>query len=247
MKPVVNTIARDEILAVVPARGGSKGLPRKNLCCVAGVPLLEWTIRAGIESGVCGRICITTDDDEIAAVGQVAGAEVVRRPPELALDDTPTVDAVLHLLDMLAFENYHPKVIVLLQPTSPLRHAGHVREAVELYLARSPASLIGVTEWSHHPYKALAVDTAGFLSPLFGSRDVGAPRQTLPHVLRQSGGIYVVGATELKAARSFLVQPALGYLMDKVSSIDIDTAEDLAYAEWLLTDLRKSGRTYYSA
>ena len=133
MTPSVSGASTVRVLAIVPARGGSKGVPRKNIKLLAGRPLLAYTADAARASGVCDRIVLSTDDTEIAAVGRDCGLEVPRlRPANLATDTTPMLPVLQHMLDTLGEEGWQPDIVVLLQPTSPLRRASHIRQAVEL-------------------------------------------------------------------------------------------------------------------
>ena len=111
-----------KVVAVIPARGGSKGIPRKNMMLLNGKPLVYYTIRESLKSKYINRTIVSTEDNEIAKISSEYGAEVVRRPVELAKDDTPTIDVVLHVLDTLKAQNFEPDIVVLLQPTSPLRN-----------------------------------------------------------------------------------------------------------------------------
>src|ERR687888_2652879 len=140
--PQCGSLGLVQVLALIPARGGSKGIPRKNLATLAGRPLLAWTIDAALGSRAVTRTVVSTEDDEIAEAARSLGAEVLTRPPELADDDTPMQPVIAHALGELGA----PDVLVLLQPTSPLRRAEHVDEAVELLVATGADSLLSVVE-----------------------------------------------------------------------------------------------------
>src|SRR5437773_10824444 len=152
-----------DVLALIPARGGSKGLPRKNLALLVGQPLLAWTVAAARESECVTRAVVSTDDDEIAEVTRRLGAKVLLRPPELATDETPMRAVVEHALAELG----RPDVLVLLQPTSPLRQARHVDEAVRLLLESGAEAVVSVVEVPHRfaPESLMALDD-GRLVPL---------------------------------------------------------------------------------
>ncbi|HET8642715.1 MAG TPA: acylneuraminate cytidylyltransferase family protein [Pseudonocardiaceae bacterium] len=224
------TAAAARVVAVVPARGGSVGLPRKNLATFLGRPLVAHAIDTGRRAGV-DEVLATTDDDEIAAAAAAAGATIVRRPAELATATSRTVDAVLHALDERAEPD--ATVVVLLQPTSPLRTAQDVRDCLELHAGRPTGSVVQVAaSGEHHPLKAcLLVD--GELAPVRDWPDLEAPRQLLPPVLRPTGGVYVVPAGELRRLRRFFVPRVLAQQIPAERALDIDTADDLRRAERL--------------
>ena len=224
-----------DVLAVIPARGGSKGLPGKNLRRLGGQTLVTRALLAALESGVCGRVVLTTDADAIAMEAENRDVQVIRRPAALAADDSLTIDVVEHVLEQLARDDYRPKCLVLLQPTSPLRQASDVAAAVRLWHERQAASVISVTLAEHHPRKMLTLTDEGSLVPLYDRESLSAPRQTLPKVYRQNGAIYVCAVQALREARSFYLPPCWPYAMNKGSSIDIDDSFDLMVAEAFLT------------
>jgi CMP-N-acetylneuraminic acid synthetase len=217
-------------VAIIPARGGTRGLPRKNLSNVGGQSLLARAVEAARQSNVCDGVFVTSDDNEILDAATAAGAETIRRPPELASDTALTADAVLHAIASIEALGFAVGTIVLLQPTSPLREARHVNEAVLLYRARSAGSVVSVTEAEHHPYKMFVAGEGDAIEPFRSVADLSAPRQCLPRALRQNGAIYVVGRDSLIANRAFFVEPAYGYAMDRDASIDIDDKRDLEMA-----------------
>jgi N-acylneuraminate cytidylyltransferase len=181
-----------EVLAIVPARGGSKGLPRKNVLPLLGRPLIEWSIRAALEATTVDRVIVSTDDDEIASIARAAGAEVpFQRPADLAADDTADLPVFQHALRWLFdHEGYRPDLVVQLRPTSPVRPAGLVDRGVEL-LAGDPlaTSLRCVCVAPITPYKMWTIED-GLLRPLLGTIEeerFNSPRQRLPVVHWQIG------------------------------------------------------------
>lgn len=220
--------------AVIPARGGSKGFPGKNIHPLAGRPLIAHSIAAALECPGIDRCIVTTDAPEIRDVALAHGAEVVDRPAALAADLSPTQDAVRHVLEVLApSPDRRPETLVLLQPTSPLRTAGHVAACLKAFRAAGAASSIAVTEAEHHPYKAMRLD-GGLLEPLFDASTLEGPRQSLPAAYRQTGAIYVVDTRRFLERNSFYIRPCLPFLMPAEASIDIDTPLDLALAGLIL-------------
>ncbi len=225
------------LLAVIPARGGSKGLPRKNVYPLGGLPLIGWSIKAAQEAKSVGRVVVTTDDAEIAAVSRDLGAHVIMRPAQLADDKALTIDAVLHALESLdaAKDEADCAYMVLLQPTSPLRTAAHIDAAAAVYFQHKPASLISVVEEEHSPFKNFVMEAGTpFLKPLFGERELSQPRQALPKVYRQNGALYITPIAALRAQRAFYLAPCLSFEMGREESIDIDTLHDIQTVEKII-------------
>ena len=219
-------------IAVVPARGGSKSFPGKNLALFHGRPLVAHAIATGQAAGI-DEVLLTTDDDAIADAGRSAGARVVNRPSELATDMSRTVDAVLHALDDVPDD----VLLVLLQPTSPLRTSDDVVECVRMHGDRPSGSVVQVAASpEHHPLKA-CLEVDGRLVPVRDWLDLEAPRQSLPVVLRPTGGVYVVRAGDLRAQHRFFVPEVLAQRIPPERALDIDTESDLALAERLTTSL----------
>jgi CMP-N-acetylneuraminic acid synthetase len=227
------------VVAIVPARGGSRGLPRKNLRLLAGHPLLGWSIAAGRTAASVGRVIVSTDDEETAAVARSYGAEVpFLRPPELARDDTPDLPVFEHALAWLAREcGVEPELLVQLRPTSPFRPTGMVDEAIALIRAHPGAdSLRAVTAPSQTPYKMWRL-RGPVLDPLLGSMQdelFNAPRQKLPPVYWQTGHIDVVRPATILAQRSMSGRRVVPLVVEPRYAVDIDTLEQLELAEWLL-------------
>lgn len=222
-----------EIIAIIPARGGSKGLPRKNLLSLAGKPLIAHSILAALECSQISRCIVSTEDPEIRQASLEYGAEVIVRPAELATDLALSADVVRHVLETLSGAGHQPEYFVLLQPTSPLRTGHHIQQCLQEFFAASAACAISVTETEHHPYKDFTVDH-GFLHPLFGAEYLSQPRQRLPTAYRPNGAIYAMRSRTFLEHNGFFVEPALPYIMDNEDSIDIDSSFDLLVAELLL-------------
>jgi CMP-N,N'-diacetyllegionaminic acid synthase len=221
--------------ALIPARGGSKGLPRKNIIDLAGKPLIAYSIEAGLGCTAMGGVYVTTDDAEIASVSVRHGAQHIARPSALATDNASTFVAIEHAIAALAERGEKPEHIVLLQPTSPLRDASHLAEAISAYEAADAPALISVCEEEHHPYKSFRVDGSGRLEPLFDAASLSKPRQELPKIYRQNGAIYIIRTETLLREKSFYVAGCVPYVMSAVTSVDVDTAEDLLRCAAILT------------
>jgi CMP-N-acetylneuraminic acid synthetase len=216
--------------ALIPARGGSKGLPRKNVRPLAGKPLICYSIEAALRSR-CIRGCfVSTEDPEISSIASACGATVIERPLALAGDETSSEDVCLHALDALASRSGTPDYFVLLQPTSPLRTHHHIDDCIGALLASATLSAMSVTVAEHHPFKCLRVQD-GLLQPLFDADKLHAARQKLPVVYRQNGAIYVCPVPDFLARRTFFLPPVLPFVMNAEDSIDIDSAHDLDCAE----------------
>jgi CMP-N-acetylneuraminic acid synthetase len=224
-----------KILAIIPARGGSKGIPRKNLYPLAGKPLIAYSIAAAQASRMIDRVLVSTDADEIAAVSRGLGAEVRMRPAGLAADDTPTRDVLQHVVMELAQEGYRPDAILTLQPTSPLRVARHIDEAARLFASDPDAdSLVSCVAVPHifHPRSVMQLTADGYLTP-YGTEPQPTRRQDKVTVLARNGAaIYITRVNRL--AEFVFGGRLLPFMMDAASSLDIDTLDDLAAAERLL-------------
>jgi len=217
------------VLAIVPARGGSKGIPRKNIREVGGKPLIAWTIEEAKKSRYIDRLILSSDDDEIIKVAKVWGCEVpFKRPIELAQDDTPGIAPVLHALEFLPRYDY----VILLQPTSPLRQADDIDSCLEKCLAADAKACVSVTEVTENPYWMYTLEKDGAMRQLIQTNDFFYRRQDLPQVYKLNGAIYVANYEWLLQSKSFLSQDTLAYVIPWERSIDIDTEKDLQYLNY---------------
>jgi N-acylneuraminate cytidylyltransferase len=211
------------LLAIIPARGGSKGLPRKNLLLAGGKPLIAWTIDVAKKSKYISSIALTSDDDEIIEVGKVLGCDyLIKRPIELATDTASSVDVVLHALSELPDYDY----VILLQPTSPLRTSTDIDAAFDLLKSSNVPCCLSVTEAEQSPYWMYRLDEAGKMTSLLSSREMPSRRQDLPSVFILNGAIYIANVSWLIQSKSFFGGDSIGYQMPKNRSIDIDTIDD---------------------
>lgn len=224
-------------VALIPARGGSKGVPRKNLRVLGGRPLIAWTIDCALACRGIDRVVVTTEDDEIASVSTSFGADVpFRRPAELAVDAVGDLPVYAHALEQLAAEDCRPDVVVWLRPTAPLRAPADVTAALDL-LERSGAGTVrSVCPAAHHPFWMKRLDEDGRLSPFTGEGDEWTypRRQDLPPAYRLNGAIDAVRCATVPADGPLFGRDARGFVMPEERSIDIDTELDLAIAEALL-------------
>jgi CMP-N-acetylneuraminic acid synthetase len=221
------------VLALIPARSGSRGLPGKNIRSFHGRPLLHWTIAAARESGVAERIVVSTDDANMAAIARAGGAEIpFLRPAELARDETPMLDAVLDALTKLETDGFVADALLLLQPTSPLRAATDVQAAAALLGEFD--SVVSVTPVKQHPHWLQRIDTTGQLNP-YEPAPEAACRQDLPPVFMLNGAIYFVRTEALRRERTFRPARTRAYVMPPERSVDIDTEMDWQLAELLFS------------
>jgi CMP-N,N'-diacetyllegionaminic acid synthase len=217
-----------EVVALIPARGGSKAIPRKNLAPLGGRPLLAWTVDAARASRSVTRTVVSTDDDEIAAAARDLGAEVLARPAGLAADDTPMRDVVVHALEGLP----DAEVLVLLQPTSPLRRPEHVDAAVDLLLETEADSVVSVVEVPHRyrPGTLMALDGDRLVAL---AEDYAATRQQKPVVYARNGPAVLVLRPD-RIGADLYGGDCRAYVMEPRDSIDVDDPFDLELAELLL-------------
>jgi CMP-N,N'-diacetyllegionaminic acid synthase len=222
---------KENVVGVIPARGGSKGIPKKNIFPLAGKPLLAYTIEAVLNSKTLSKVLVSTDSEEIAAVALSYGVEVVDRPAELAGDDTLVVPVIKHALQQTEII---PDKVVTLQPTSPLRLSRHIDEAVNLLSADWDA-VVSISEVQLSPYKMYQLDGEK-LRPFVEGSIQGMPRQQLPEVYRDSGAVYVTWYDVLIKRDSIRGDNSRSYFIDPEYAIDIDNSIDFKTAEVLLKE-----------
>ena len=237
-------VNKPEVLALIPARGGSKGIPRKNIRDFAGAPLISYSIAAGLQSRYVTRVIVSTDDEEIAAVARQWGAETpFLRPAEFAQDDTTDLPVFQQALTWLAEnENYHPDFLVQLRPTSPVRPIGLIDEAIELMLANPQADCVrGVVPSGQNPFKMWQIEPDSHqLKPLLSLPNLkepyNAPRQELPKTYWQTGHVDVIRASTILEKGSLTGDVILPVLIDPRYTVDIDTPADMARYARLMQD-----------
>jgi N-acylneuraminate cytidylyltransferase len=245
-----------EVLALIPARGGSKSIPRKNIRPFAGHPLIAYSIAAGLAAETVTRVVVSTDDDEIAAVARRYGAETpFLRPAQFSLDNTPDLPVFQHALRWLAeHESYRPEIVVQLRPTSPFRRVRHIDEAVRILMDHPQAdSVRTVCIPFQNPFKMWRIDPDGFMHPLIPDVEMvkpagegaytGAPlhmepynmpRQALPDVYWQTGYVDAARVGTILTKDSMTGERILPLVIDPSEWIDIDSPDDWRRAERLL-------------
>ncbi|MDX1975773.1 MAG: acylneuraminate cytidylyltransferase family protein [Rickettsiales bacterium] len=225
-----------ECLALITARAGSKGIPRKNLYPLAGKPLIGYSFDAAKASTKLTRTILSSDGDEIIAYAKEQGIEApFVRPAEFSDDRASHNDVILHALEWLKqHENYKPDWLVVLQPTSPLRTAQDIDNAIELALAKDADSVKSVTVAEPHPYLAQSLDKNGHMTPFFKELSTHTRRQDMPECYVLNGAIYVVKVAAFLEHKTLSMQNCFAYVMPPERSVDIDSLLDMKFAELLL-------------
>ena len=223
------------VLGIIPARGGSQGLLRKNLAVLSGRPLINYTIRAAADSKAIDRLVVSSDSGEIISHCRALDVEVLERPANLAQADSPTAPTITHALKSLrADDGYRPDWVILLQPTSPLRSACDIDSAFDLLDGSNADGVISVYEPGHTPYKALVVDQNGMLKGLVSDSAPFMRRQDCPKTFCPNGAIYIFRAIDFMTSGRITLVNTIPYVMPAESSIDIDNELDLRMAEAIL-------------
>ena len=220
-----------KILAIIPARGGSKRLARKNILELNSKPLIAWTIEASLKSKYISKTIVTSDDKEILEISKKFGAETIIRPEELANDTSTTFDSIKHVIDNLESYDY----IILLQPTSPLRTTKHVNEAIELLESKNADAIISVCEMEHSPLWSNVLKDNLSMKNFLNTDIINKRSQDLEKYYRLNGAIYICEVKKLLENNSFFLKDNIyAYIMDKNISIDIDEEIDFIIADVLM-------------
>ena len=224
-----------KILGIIPARGGSKRTPRKNIKMIAGKPLIAHTIEAGLKSKLVNRVVVSTEDAEIAQVALAFGAEVVERPHELAIDTAKTAPVMINVLEKLELQGYVPDIVVLLQPTCPTRDEKLIDEALTQFINSGKDSIFGGIKVR----KSMPLWKKGFDGNNVAIYDYHfRPRTQEPHLMEdlfaETGAFYAIKIDAMKKTGDFLGEDV--DIFEMAPSVDIDTPEDFARAEKLLLE-----------
>jgi CMP-N,N'-diacetyllegionaminic acid synthase len=227
-----------KVLAIIPARGGSKGLPGKNIKELCGKPLIAWTIEQAKFCSNIDRIVVSTDDEKIAEIAKKYGAEVpFIRPAELANDTSPTIDVIFHAIDWLKeHEDYRFEYILLLQPTSPLRITEDIEGVIQMLKDKNARSIVSVCETDHHPWWSNTLPENGNMKGFLRPEILNKRRQDLPVFYRLNGAIYLADTGYLRGQNSFFGLDTFAYAMPKEHPIDIDSDIDFKLAGLLLME-----------
>lgn len=211
------------VLGIIPARGGSKGVPRKNIRLIGGRPLIAWTVEEAKKSAYIDRLILSSEDPEIIGVARSLGCDVpFVRPLELASDKTPGIEPVLHAIDMLP--GY--QIAVLLQVTSPQRRVADIDGCLVRLVEGGACACVSVTPAKENPYWMYTLRERGMLEPLFPAENI-VRRQDLPNAYVLNGAVYAAYCDWLRKEKTFLTNKTVGFVMPQERSIDIDTEDDM--------------------
>ena len=218
-------------LAIIPARGDSKRLPRKNILDLNGRPLIAWSIEAGLNSKYIDKVVVTSDDDDILNLSKSLGVEILKRPDYLASDTATTFDTIKHVIEKVANYDY----IILLQPTSPLRDGLHIDEAIELLENKKASAVISVCKMDHSPLWSNTIDKSLSMVGFLKDEVLNKRSQDLEKYYRLNGAIYICKTERyIEEKKFFLKDNIFAYKMDRKNSVDIDENIDLEIAKFLL-------------
>ena len=219
-------------LAIIPARGGSKRLPRKNILNLCGKPLISWSIEAGLKSKYIDKVVVSSDDTEILNISNELKVQVIKRPDELASDTSTSFDAVKHAIDNLESYEY----ILLLQPTSPLRNENHIDKAIEFLEEKNADAVVSVCEMNHNLLWSNTLDDSLSMEGFISDNLLSNRSKDLKKRYRLNGAIYLCKTDKLLKEKSFFLKKNIfAYVMNSNNSIDIDTKEDFELASLYLS------------
>lgn len=226
-------------LAIIPARWWSKWIPKKNIVELSWKPLITYTMEAAIKSNSFDKICVATDSLDIINTISNYNIEIIKLPNNLTTDDSKMIDVVLFVLDYYKENNEKFDITILLQPTSPLRTYIDIQNALKIYLnSNKYNSLVSFCENNEHPYKSFLYKN-NEITPTFWEKYVSMPRQLLPETIRQNWAIYINRVKDIRENKSFFTWPVFPFIMNELSSIDIDKKIDLQFAEFCISNLNK--------
>ena len=220
-------------LAIIPARGGSQRLPRKNILDLAGKPLIAWSIEAALKSEYIDKVIVSSDDEEILQVSSSFGSDTLKRPDELATDISTSFDAIKHTIDNTKEYDY----IILLQPTSPLRNFSHIDEAIQTLVDKDADAVISVCEMDHSPLWSNTLPKDENMSLFIRDEVKNRRSQDLEDYYRLNGAVYICKTDLLLKEETFFIKENIyAYKMDRKSSIDIDEKIDFKLAEFFIKE-----------
>ena len=231
-------------IALITARGGSKGLPRKNIRLINGKPLIAWTIEAAVKAENIHHVYVTTEDSEIAEISCRYGATVIPRPEALAQDKTSSEPVILHALEYLAGQNVQVQNVCLLQPTSPLRSQFHIDEVFQKYSITKASCVLSVFEPKHSAAKSYKLADDGSISGLLFDDAPYSRRQDLPLTYQPNGAIYLFSVVAFLQFNQIPRRQVYPYVMSEMNSVDIDGLNDLYRAEKLLQRERNDNASF---
>lgn len=227
-------------VAIIPARGGSKRLPRKNILPLAGKPMISYPIKTALASGLFESVIVSTEDTEISEIAREYGAQVISRPPEFSTDEAHELDACLHVLDTLKDEGSEPEAFCVLYPTAAFLIADDLIHSMER-LNQKPAAdvVMGVSAYDIHPYKALVTSPEGYLEPMF-PKECRMRSQFYPHLMASNGTFCWLRTSAFHDNPTYYTKRLKPYEMPLDRAVDIDTKEDYERAQRLFAISKKS-------
>lgn len=225
------------ICSIITARGGSKGVPKKNIKLLNGKPVIAYTIIESIKSEFIKETYVTTEDKEIADISQQYGAKVIDRPKKLAQDNSTSVDVVLHSIEYLEKNDRLPDFFILLQPTSPLRTKEDIENAIRLFIENECDALISVSQLDHSSMMSFKIKN-NFLTPNCDEKFLNKRRQELPKFYCPNGAIYITTPDSIRKNKTFIPKRTIPYIMPQERSVDLDTEFDFKLIEFMLNNNR---------
>jgi len=229
-----------KILGLIPARGGSKGIPKKNIKPLGDKELIRYSIEVGLESKFIDTLIVSTDDTTIAKISKAAGAEIpFIRPAHLASDSSPTIDTVLHALEFYAQQNIYFDAVCLLQATTPFRAVEDIDKAIQIFKEKEADCLLSVREVPHHynPHWVFEENKKdGLLKIATGEKEIITRRQALPKTYHRDGALYITKTEILRNQQSLYGEKIAYCILENSAQINIDTMEDWKLAEAYLKD-----------
>lgn len=224
-----------ECVAIIPARAGSKRLPKKNSRALGGIPLVQWTINSAVASGIFDLIVVSSDDSEILEIAKESNLYCIVRPRDLASDEASTQDVIKHALQFLHKDGYLINNFMLLQPTSPLRSAKDIKEAHRLMVEQKAECVVSVCPAEHSPLWCNTLNDKKSMKDFLLSSSLGKRSQELPTFYRLNGSIYLAKVKSYIEKNSFFFDGSIAYIMPCERSVDIDTEHDFNYASYLIS------------
>lgn len=230
---------KPSILAIIPARGGSKGLPEKNIYPINGKPLIAYTIDAALKSKYISTTVVSSENDAILKVSSNIGADIIKRPAEFATDEASSESVIIDAIKQMGEKGNKFDIIVLLQPTSPLRNERDIDAALELMISEKASAIISVVNIGTKPFKAYYQNKDGYLKGIHSDKSPNMRRQDLPDAFLANGAIYAISIKEFLNTNNLITAKTLPYIMSPNKSLDIDTIEDIHAIETYLKTTKK--------
>jgi CMP-N,N'-diacetyllegionaminic acid synthase len=233
--------SKKTFLAIIPARGGSKRLPNKNILPMMRRPLIEWTIKSSLESQYIDKVIVSSDNKRVLSIAKAMNVDSIVRPKKLSSDNAKTVDVISHGLNNVKGSYDY---IVLLQPTSPLRTSANIDESIELLFDKNADSIVSVTKTNHSPTLSNTLPSNNSMKNFFSNKDIKMISNDLNTYYRLNGAIYIIQTKKFILENSFFTDKTFAYHMSQEQSIDIDTAYDFFCAQATMS-LRYNKKTQY--